>query len=406
MTTDLSRSEIRKDPSVTFGEVSTRSQRQLMHLPRCQVPRSATRMGTWPDGSALKEGRPGVGDPVGRHRRQPRIRELEAANWGLEALYEDAEKPGGHVPVMLDRVLELLAPAFAGPDPVVVDANLGLGGHAEALLAAHPSLHLVGIDRDPTAIERSTARLAPYAERVTIVRAVSDELAGILRDIGRPEVNGALFDLGVSSPQLDEAERGFAYSYDAPLDMRMDRDQELTAEQVVNTYSVAELTRILRDYGEERFASRIAGLIAKERFKEPITSTKRLADLVRQAIPAATRRTGGNPAKRTFQALRIEVNEELTALERALPAALDALALGGRVVVLAYHSLEDRLTKQVLVARTRDTGPPGLPVPLEEHQPRFRLLTRGAELPDDDEVARNPRATSARLRAAERIRQG
>jgi 16S rRNA (cytosine1402-N4)-methyltransferase len=324
----------------------------------------------------------------------------------LKALSEYGEKPGGHVPVMLDRVLELLAPAFAGPDPVVVDANLGLGGHAEALLMAHPSLHLIGIDRDPTAVGRSTKRLSRYAERVTIVRAVSDELAGILHDVGRPRINGVLFDLGVSSPQLDEAERGFAYSYDAPLDMRMDTDQELTAEDVVNTYSVAELTRILRDYGEERFASRIAGLIARERADERITSTKRLADLVRQAIPAATRRTGGNPAKRTFQALRIEVNGELAALEVALPAALDALVVGGRVVVLAYHSLEDRLAKQVLVARTRDTGPPGLPVPLERHQPRFRLLTRGAELPDDHELARNPRATSARLRAAERIRQG
>ncbi|GAA1012646.1 ribosomal RNA small subunit methyltransferase H [Acrocarpospora pleiomorpha] len=319
---------------------------------------------------------------------------------------EERQQPGGHVPVLLDRVLELLAPALTGPEPVVVDANLGLGGHAEALLAAHPALHLIGIDRDPVAIERSTARLAPFAERVTIVRAVSDELAGVLADLGRPVVNGVLFDLGVSSPQLDEAERGFAYSYDAPLDMRMDREQDLTAEKVVNTYPPGELTRILRDYGEERFASRVTGLIVKERAKEPITSTKRLADLVRQAIPAATRRTGGNPAKRTFQALRIEVNAELSALETALPAALDALAVGGRVVVLAYHSLEDRLTKQVLTARTRDTGPPGLPVPLEAHQPRFRLLTRGAELPDDHEVARNPRAASARMRAAERIRQG
>ncbi|WP_036321426.1 16S rRNA (cytosine(1402)-N(4))-methyltransferase RsmH [Microbispora sp. ATCC PTA-5024] len=318
----------------------------------------------------------------------------------------DPAQSGGHVPVMLGRVLELLAPALAGPDPVAVDANLGLGGHAEALLAAHPSLHLVGIDRDPTAIERSTERLAPYADRVTIVRAVSDELPEVLERAGRPVVHAALFDLGVSSPQLDEAGRGFAYSYDAPLDMRMDREQELTAEHVVNTYSVAELTRILRDYGEERFAARIASLIARERAKDPIGTTKRLADLVRAAIPAATRRTGGNPAKRTFQALRIEVNQELGALERALPAALDALAVGGRVVVLAYHSLEDRLTKQVLAARTTDTSPPGLPVPLEAHQPRFRLLTRGAELPDDDEVARNPRAASARLRAAERIRQG
>ncbi|WP_169944825.1 16S rRNA (cytosine(1402)-N(4))-methyltransferase RsmH [Microbispora sp. H11081] len=307
---------------------------------------------------------------------------------------------------MLDRVLELLAPALTGPEPVAVDANLGLGGHAEALLAAHPRLHLVGIDRDPTAIERSTARLAPYADRITLVRAVSDELPDVLRAAGRPRVDAALFDLGVSSPQLDEAERGFAYSYDAPLDMRMDREQELTAERVVNTYSAADITRVLRDYGEERFAARVASFIVRERAKDPITSTKRLAELVRAAIPAATRRTGGNPAKRTFQALRIEVNGELSALEHALPAALDALALGGRVVVLAYHSLEDRLTKRVLAARTRDTSPPGLPVYLEAHQPRFRLLTRGAELPDDDEVTRNPRAASARLRAAERIREG
>ncbi|MEV4062810.1 16S rRNA (cytosine(1402)-N(4))-methyltransferase RsmH [Nonomuraea dietziae] len=305
---------------------------------------------------------------------------------------------------MLERVLELLAPALTGPSPVVVDANLGLGGHSEALLAAHPSLHLIGIDRDPFAIEFSTRRLAPFADRVTLVHASSDDMSEVLARAGRPVIDGVLFDLGVSSPQLDEGERGFAYSYDARLDMRMDTEQSLTAEEVVNTYSVGELTRILRDYGEERFAPRVAALIVKERAKEAITSTKRLADIVRAAIPAATRRTGGNPAKRTFQALRIEVNAELTAFETALPASLDALALGGRVVVLSYHSLEDRLTKQVLAARTRDTSPPGLPVPLPAHQPRFRLLTRGAELPTDEELARNPRAASARLRAAERIR--
>jgi S-adenosyl-methyltransferase MraW len=312
----------------------------------------------------------------------------------------------GHVPVMLDRVLELLAPAISAPDAVVVDANLGLGGHAEALLAAHPRLHLIGIDRDPDAIARATARLAPYAGRVTIVRAVSDELPDVLRRTGRDRIHGALFDLGVSSPQLDEAARGFAYSYDAPLDMRMDPEQELTAAHVVNTYPVDELTRVLREYGEERFAPRIAQSIARERARGDIVSTGRLAEIVRAAIPAAARRTGGNPAKRTFQALRIEVNGELAALERALPAALDALAVGGRVVVLAYHSLEDRLVKQVLAARTKDTSPEGLPVPLPEHQPRFRLLTRGAELPSDEEVTRNPRSASARLRAAERIRQG
>jgi 16S rRNA (cytosine1402-N4)-methyltransferase len=318
-------------------------------------------------------------------------------------MYENAGT-GGHVPVMLDRVLELLGPALTGPEPVVVDANLGLGGHSEALLAAYPSLHLIGIDRDPFAVDFATRRLAPYAGRTTLVHASSDDMEDVLAQAGHPAVDGALFDLGVSSPQLDEAGRGFAYSYDAPLDMRMDTEQELTAETVVNTYPAGELVRILRHYGEERFAPRVAGLIIKERAKDAITSTKRLAEIVREAIPAATRRTGGNPAKRTFQALRIEVNAELAALEAALPAALDALPLGGRVVVLSYHSLEDRLTKQVLTARTRDTSPPGLPVPLPAHQPRFRLLTRGAELPSEEEVARNPRATSARLRAAERIR--
>ena len=194
-------------------------------------------------------------------------------------MHVDHTEQSGHVPVMLDRVLELLAPAFTGPAPILVDANLGLGGHAEALLAAHPSLHLIGIDRDPVAIKRSTARLAPYAERVTLVRAVSDELPAVLARAGHTEVNGVLFDLGVSSPQLDEAARGFAYSYDAPLDMRMDRDQELTAERVVNTYPVPELTRVLRVYGEERFASRVARLVEKERAESPITSTKRLADI-------------------------------------------------------------------------------------------------------------------------------
>lgn len=355
-------------------------------------------MGTWPDGT-------GWGPSKGQHRP------IAIASSASKDAYEEGgsrmhadKNTGGHVPVMLERVLELLAPALTGAAPVVVDANLGLGGHSEALLAAHPGLHLIGIDRDPFAIDFSTRRLAPYAERITLVHATSDDMAEVLARAGHETIDGVLFDLGVSSPQLDDGERGFAYSYDAPLDMRMDTEQELTAEQVVNTYSTGDLTRILRDYGEERFAPRVARLIAQERAKEAITSTKRLADIVRAAIPAATRRTGGNPAKRTFQALRIEVNAELAALEAALPAALDALALGGRVVVLSYHSLEDRLTKQVLAARTRDTGPPGLPVPLEAHQPRFRLLTRGAELPSEEELARNPRAASARCRAAERIR--
>jgi 16S rRNA (cytosine1402-N4)-methyltransferase len=216
---------------------------------------------------------------------------------------------------------------------------------------------------------------------------------------------GLLFDLGVSSPQLDDPERGFAYAQDAPLDMRMDRSQDRTAADVVNGYPAAELARILRDYGEERFARRIAEAVARERARAPITSTQRLSAIVKDAIPAATRRTGGNPAKRTFQALRIEVNDELGTLRRALPAALDLLAVGGRIVVLAYHSLEDRIVKRELVRRASDQTPPGLPVPAAAAAPQFRLLTRGAERPGSDEVTGNPRAASARLRAAERIRQ-
>ncbi len=252
--------------------------------------------------------------------------------------------------------------------------------------------------------------LAPYAARVTLVHARYDEIPAVVTDaigagtIGPDSVMGLLFDLGVSSPQLDDPERGFAYAQDAALDMRMDRSQDRTAADVVNGYPAAELARILRDYGEERFARRIAEAVARERARAPITSTQRLSAIVKDAIPAATRRTGGNPAKRTFQALRIEVNDELGTLRRALPAALDLLAVGGRVVVLAYHSLEDRIVKRELVRRSTDQTPPGLPVPAEAATPQFRLLTRGAERPDSEEVTANPRAASARLRAAERIR--
>ncbi|MFF4239485.1 16S rRNA (cytosine(1402)-N(4))-methyltransferase RsmH [Actinomadura geliboluensis] len=314
----------------------------------------------------------------------------------------------GHVPVMLGRILELLVPAaeaVTGRDPVYLDATLGMGGHAEAMLRAVPRLRLIGLDRDTLALERSARRLAPFGDRVTLEHAVYDEIPAVLRRTGVRAVDAVLFDLGVSSPQLDEADRGFAYSYDAPLDMRMDRTQRLTAAEVVNGYPPAELARILREYGEERFAQRIASAIVRERERTPLDSTRRLADLVRTAIPAATRRTGGNPAKRTFQALRIEVNGELDSWRRALPAALDALPVGGRVAVLSYHSLEDRITKQVLAAQAADTTPPDLPVPLPEHEPRFRLLTRGAELPSDAETTTNPRAGSVRLRAAERVRE-
>jgi len=310
---------------------------------------------------------------------------------------------GAHTPVLLERCLELLHPALARTGAVHVDATLGLGGHAEALLAAHPGLTLVGLDRDRQALALAGTRLSPYADRTHLVHAVYDELPEVLHDLGIEAVHGVLFDLGVSSMQLDQPARGFAYAQDAPLDMRMDQSGGRTAADVVNTASAAELARILRVYGEERFAARIAKAIVRERASAPLTSSARLAELVRDAIPAAARRTGGHPAKRTFQALRIEVNAELPVLARALPAALDALALGGRVVALSYHSLEDRLVKQALAARARSSAPADLPVVPVEMQPTLRLLTRGAEVPSPDEVATNPRATSARLRAGERI---
>ncbi|MDA8369924.1 MAG: 16S rRNA (cytosine(1402)-N(4))-methyltransferase RsmH [Nocardiopsaceae bacterium] len=317
----------------------------------------------------------------------------------------DTADGAAHIPVMLGRITEILSPALASPGAVLVDGTLGLGGHAEALLTALPGLRLVGIDRDTTALERSRRRLSSFSDRVDLVHAEYDSIPRALADLGIPEAHGILLDLGVSSPQLDEAGRGFAYSYDAPLDMRMDRTQDRTAAEVVNTYPVAALTRILRDYGEERFAGRVAQAIARERAKGPIESTRHLAELVRAAIPAATRRTGGHPAKRAFQALRIEVNAELAILERALPAAIARLAVGGRIAVLSYHSLEDRMTKRALAALATDTTPPDLPVPLPELQPELRLLTRGAESPSDEENDRNPRAASARLRAAERVRR-
>ena len=310
----------------------------------------------------------------------------------------------GHLPVMTDRVLALLAPALEPAGAVLIDATLGRAGHAGALLRQHPGLTLIGIDTDQTAIEESGRLLSAHAGRVTLVHAAYDEIPAILASLGYPSAQGILFDLGVSSPQLDDPGRGFAYSKDAPLDMRMDQTRQLTAAEVVNTYPADALARVLREYGEERFARRIANAVVRERSVEPLTSTSRLSRIVSDSIPAAARRTGGNPAKRTFQALRIEVNGELDSLHRALPAALDAVAVGGRIVVLAYHSLEDRAVKRALAEQAADTTPAGLPVSLPASRPRFALLTRGAERPSARELAVNPRAASARLRAAERVR--
>ncbi|MEV0281017.1 16S rRNA (cytosine(1402)-N(4))-methyltransferase RsmH [Streptomyces sp. NPDC050610] len=310
-----------------------------------------------------------------------------------------------HVPVMLQRCLDVLAPALAEPGAVVVDCTLGLGGHSEALLSTFPAARLVALDRDPAALEIAGERLAPYGDRATLVHAVYDEIGDVLERLAIPRVQGVLFDLGVSSMQLDEADRGFAYAQDAPLDMRMDQTTGIGAAEVLNTYPPGELVRILRAYGEEKQAKRIVGAVVREREKEPFSNSARLVDLIREALPQAAKRTGGNPAKRTFQALRIEVNGELASVEQAIPAAVGALAVGGRIAVLSYQSLEDRIVKQVFAAGAANTAPPGLPVVPERYQPRLKLLTRGAELPDEEEIAENRRAAPARLRAAQRIRE-
>ena len=308
-----------------------------------------------------------------------------------------------HVPVLLERVLELFQPALDTNDAILVDTTLGLGGHADALLTAHPALTLVGLDRDPEALARSRERLAPHGDRVHLVHAVYDELPDVLTQLGMGPVAGVLMDLGVSSMQLDVASRGFAYAQDAPLDMRMDQTASLTAAEVLNTYPPGELVRILREYGEERFAKRIVERVVRERERSPFTTSARLVELLYEAVPAASRRTGGHPAKRTFQALRIEVNGELSVLRAALPAALGALRLGGRIVVESYQSLEDRLVKQAFAELAKSRTPPGVPVELPGHGPQLRLLTRGAEKANEQEIEHNPRAASVRLRAAERI---
>lgn len=297
-----------------------------------------------------------------------------------------------HIPVLVDRCTELLANAEHG---LVVDATLGMGGHTEALLQSYPQIRVVGIDRDPRALELAGERLSAYGDRFEAFHGTYDQIAE-----AADEADGVLMDLGVSSMQLDEEERGFSYSSDAPLDMRMDTTTGISAAELVNTASAAELREILYRYGEEKFAPAIAARIVKRREESPLTRTSELAEIVRESIPAPSRRTGGNPAKRTFQAIRVAVNDELAILERAVPAALDVLAPSGRIVVMAYQSLEDRIVKRALARVTTSQTPHGLPVQIDE--PEFRLLTRGAERATDDEISRNPRAASVRLRAAER----
>lgn len=326
----------------------------------------------------------------------------------------DSTAADRHVPVMRDRCIGLLADACehiaeqTGDLPVVIDATLGMGGHSEALLEADASMRVIGIDRDPQALTLAGQRLASAGARFTAVRATYDQVAEVAAELPPGQrLAGVLFDLGVSSLQLDEAGRGFAYSYDAPLDMRMDASadsEDPTAEELLAQISEKELARILSQYGEERFAGRIARRIVQARDVSPLTTTAQLAQLVDSAVPAAAKRKGGHPAKRTFQAVRIAVNRELEVLEHAVPAACDAVAVGGRVVVLSYHSLEDRIVKRAFAARTTSSAPTGLPVELEEHKPTFTLVVRGAETPEAEEIALNPRAASAKLRAAEKIR--
>ena len=316
---------------------------------------------------------------------------------------EPGDTAARHVPVLLERVVELLAPALEQEGAVCVDATLGMGGHAEALLTRCPAARVIGLDRDTEALALARTRLARFGDRFTAVHAVYDEVADVLAREAEGTARGILFDLGVSSFQLDEAERGFAYRHDAPLDMRMDQTRGTTAAEVLNTYSHGDLARVLRTYGEERHAGRIASAIVRERDKEPFTTSARLVDVIRSAVPAAAQRTGGHPAKRTFQALRIEVNAELEVWQRAVDAAIGVLEPGGRVVVLAYHSLEDRIAKRAFAEGARSRTPAGMPVERPEDAPYLRLLTRGAEAPSEEEQRTNPRSASARLRAAERL---
>jgi len=309
-----------------------------------------------------------------------------------------------HVPVMLDEVVDALRPALSAPDATVLDATVGMGGHAAALLEAFPNARLIGIDRDGDALTIAGERLAPYGQRVHLVRARFDALPDVLDELGQHLVQAVLFDLGLSSLQIDQTERGFSYAKDAPLDMRMDDRLEVSAADIVNTWTAAELARVFSAYGEEPHALRVAQAVVAARSEEPITTTAQLVDVVTGAMPAAVRfGSGGHPAKRVFQALRIAVNDELTALADALPACLSRVAVGGRVAVLSYHSLEDRLVKHAFRDASESQAPRHLPVVPESLMPAFRVVE--SLVPSADEVAENTRAASARLRVVTRIKE-
>ena len=309
-----------------------------------------------------------------------------------------------HIPVALDRCIALLSPAIeSNVNPIIIDATLGMGGHSKALLLKYPNLKIIGLDRDLSAIKVATENLSDLSNRIEIVHAVYDEIAEVLTKQGIKEVDGILFDLGVSSMQLDQAERGFAYSQEAPLDMRMDQSSGLSALDILNTYSYGELVRVIRNFGEEKFATKIADNIIKARTAGTLSTTKDLAEIVKNSIPAPARRTGGNPAKRTFQALRIEVNQELSVLERAMPQAIEALKVGGRLVVMAYQSLEDKIVKKAFAEVTGSSSPLGLPFDLPNSAASYKLVINGSEGASQSEIEINARAQSMRLRALERV---
>lgn len=325
----------------------------------------------------------------------------------------DITENHGHVPVLRDRMADLIAPQVTamGADAVILDATLGAGGHAEHFLRVFPESRVLGVDRDPAALAGARERLAPFGERFTAVQTRFDGFAEaiatgegeIFKLVAEHGIAGALFDLGVSSMQLDQMERGFAYRADAPLDMRMDPTRGITAADVLNTYSHGQLAHVLKAYGDERFAGKIAAAVLKEREREPFSTSARLVELLYAAIPAATRRTGGHPAKRTFQALRVEVNAELESLAAVIPVVAEKLALKGRAVFMSYQSLEDRIVKKQFADMTASRTPPGLPMDLPGTAPKFRIVTRGAEKATQSEIDENPRAAPVRVRAIEKI---
>lgn len=309
-----------------------------------------------------------------------------------------------HTPVAVERCVDLLSPAVKNKSkPYLIDATLGLGGHAKVFLERFPNLQLIGLDRDASAISIAKSNLAKYEMRTTLINTTFDQIQPSLLTAGLESADAILFDLGVSSMQLDQAERGFSYAHEAPLDMRMDQHGVITAAQVLSSYSHGQLTKILQNYGEEKFASKIAENIIKARTAGELNTTKDLAQIVKDSIPAAARRTGGNPAKRTFQAIRIEVNQELTILERAIPAALSALSIGGRLVVMSYQSLEDRIVKGCFANVTKSSTPRGLPVELPNSAASYKLLLSSSQGADENEQISNPRSQSMRLRAIERV---